>query len=365
MRIVITTGGTGGHIFPALALAEEIRKQQPDAYILFVGAQYGMEKELCKKANIPFIALNVQGFIGRGLKMFKAAYLLIKEYFKAVKILKEEKIDMVIGFGGYASAPCVIAGKNLRKKVYIHEQNAFFGSFNRHLAKYVTKIMLSMPIENSPHPQEVQEKYLLTGNPVRTEIAELANYPLKSTDTKKLLVLGGSLGAHSINVLMVSLLKNLAKENIKIVHQCGKRDYELVKEAYANSTYSSSCVHAFIDNMQEAYQNADFIIARAGASTLAELACLAKPSILIPFPYAAHNHQFYNAKTLESRKACILLEEKELFANDKILNKEKLLEKILLLANNLEERNTLARNIRTLAKADAVEKMYKVINEKN
>ncbi len=364
MRIIITTGGTGGHIFPALAFIEEIRTKNPSAHVLFVGAKYGMEEELCKKHNINFKAIEVQGFIGKGLKSVKAALLLLKGLFKAIKIIRDEKIDIVVGFGGYASAPSLLAAKALGKQIYFHEQNAFPGAVHRTFAVIAKKIFLAMPLAKNTFSENILQKCMLVGNPVRKEITSLLDLPIpQDSSSKKLLVLGGSLGAHSINRLIISLLEDLHKESIEITHQCGKSDYDFVKKAYENSPYSSSCVQPFISNMQDAYKNADFIIARAGASTIAELACASKASILIPFPHAAHNHQFHNAHALEEKQACLLLEEKRMYKDNEIIDKTLLLNTILLLAQKGEQRYTLARNIRTCAMTKAPSLMYDSITK--
>ncbi len=361
MRIIITTGGTGGHIFPAIALIKEIQRQNPSAYILFVGAEYGMEKEICEKENIPFVSLNVRGFVGRGFKSISALFLLYKAYFQAKKIVREYKIDTIVGFGGYASAPSILAARALKKNIFLAEQNAFPGAVNRYFADFANTIMLSIPVKEGLYNEEVAQKCVITGNPVREEIAQYADSEVSRTQSKKLLILGGSLGAQSINSLIISLLDDLHEHNIEITHQCGKSDFERVKEAYTQSKYPTSCVHAFVDDMQSAYANADFIIARAGASTIAEIACVAKATIFIPFPHAAHNHQFYNAQSLLEKNACLLIEEKEIYQENTVTNKELLLEKILYLAENADSRYTLACNVRTFAKKEATKEMYTII----
>ncbi len=364
MRFIITTGGTGGHIFPALALCDEIKKNLPQASILFIGANYGMEKELCKKRNIPFLGLEVEGFIGRGVKSLKALFLLFKAYFQAKKILKSNKIDIVVGFGGYASAPSILAAKSLKIPIFLAEQNAFPGSVNRYFASFAEKILLSIPIKKGIYSSENEQKCIITGNPVRNEIVEaskdISNINLRSS--KKLLILGGSLGAQSINSIIGSLLEDLHKEDIEIVHQCGKKDYERMCKIYEDSPYSSSCVQAFIDDMSTAYKNADFVIARAGASTIAELACMKKACLFIPFPFAAHNHQYYNAKTLEEKNACLLIEESSIFHENKVKNKELVLNSILeVFHKDNTKKEELKQNIATFAKPNAAKEMYDCI----
>ncbi len=364
MRFVITTGGTGGHIFPALALCEEIQKNNPNASILFIGAKYGMEKDLCHKRKIPFLALNVEGFIGRGVKCVKAFLLLIKAYFQAKKILKSNNIDVIIGFGGYASAPSILAAKSLNIPIFLAEQNAYPGTVHRYFARFAQKIMLSIPVKNGFFTKKIEEKCIITGNPVREEIALYATkeIEIKNRKSKKLLILGGSLGAASINSLIISLLDDLHKEGIEILHQCGKKDYERVCEAYKKGPYPTSCVQAFIDDMQTTYNEADCVIARAGASTIAELACMKKAALFIPFPFAAHNHQYYNAKALEEKNACLLLEEKELYHNNSVINNRKLLTNIsMIFDTNSLLKNELEENIAQFAKPFASKEMYQII----
>ncbi len=363
MNIIITTGGTGGHIFPALALAKEILEKEPSYKIIFVGAKYGMEEELCKKANLRFKSLEVQGFIGKGLKSIKALYLLFNAFFKAREIIKEENIDCVIGFGGYASAPSILAAKSLKKPIFFHEQNAFPGAVHRIFAAFAKKIMLSIPVEKTVFPQKIKQKCVLTGNPVRAEIANMLteNSNESNNEKIKIFILGGSLGAQSINSLICDILPKLHAEDIEITHQCGKADYERVKKIYEESAYSPTCVHAFIDDMKKAYSEADIVIARAGASTLAELACAKKPAILIPFPFAAHNHQYYNAKSLSEKEACILLEEHKMYKNKQVADSSLLLTHILSLASSKERRYTLSNNIKSFAKPHAVEQMFRLI----
>ncbi len=368
MNIIITTGGTGGHIFPALALAKEIQEKEANYKVIFVGAKNGMEEELCQKANVSFKALEVEGFIGRGLKSIKALFLLFNAFFKARQIIKDEKIDCVIGFGGYASAPSILAAKSLGKTIFFHEQNAYPGAVHRTFASFAKKIMLSIPVEKTVFPTKIKEKCILTGNPVRSEIAQLYTHErdeVENTKKIKLFILGGSLGAQSINSLIVDILPKLHHKDIEILHQCGKADYERVKSLYEESSYDASCVHAFIDDMKSAYETADIVVARAGASTLAELACVKKACILIPFPFAAHNHQYYNAKSLLDKDACILIEENKMYKNRKVTDSSLLITQILSLASSKERRYTLSQNIKTFAKPYAVEQMLKIIKNES
>ncbi len=366
MRYIITTGGTGGHIFPALALIEEIEKNDTDAQVLFVGAVNGMEEDICKMHDIPFKALRTKGFMGKGLKSVIAGFLLIIAYFKAKNLLKEFNPDMVVGFGGYASAPCVLAAKSLKVDIYLHEQNAYPGAVNRYFARFAKKIMLAMPIADGKFSEDIMQRCVLTGNPVRANIAEFGKEERNTKEHKELnlLVIGGSLGAHSINEIIISLLDKLCHENINIVHQCGKKDYEYVKNTYAMSPYPPTCVYAFIEDIKKAYDEADIVIARAGATSLAELACMKKAAIIIPFPYAAHNHQYYNAKVLEEKEACILIQEKEMYKDNTVINENILFNAITHLKIKKVLKMNLEKNIATFAKPYAAKSMYETIVNK-
>ncbi len=365
MRYIITTGGTGGHIFPALALIEEIQKNDTNADILFVGTVNGMEEDICSMMQIPFKALKVRGFMGKGIKSLIAAFLLISAFFKAKTILKEFKADMVIGFGGYASAPCVLAAKSMKVDIYLHEQNSYPGAVNRYFAPFAKKIMLAMPVVEGKFSKEIMQKCVITGNPVRANIAEHAKQDLKNKENKEfnLLVIGGSLGAHSINELIISMLDKLCHENINIVHQCGKKDYDYVKNCYDMSPYPSTCVFPFIEDIKKAYHEADIVIARAGATSLAELACMKKAAIIIPFPHAAHNHQYHNAQILKEKEACMLLEEKYMYKDNTIIDANILFEAIVHLKIKKVLKMNLENNIVPFAKPDAAKTMYDTITQ--
>lgn len=299
--IVLSTGGTGGHIFPALALAEAIKNKYEKCRIVFIGGKYGPEKELISKHGFEFIALPIRGIMGRGLAGFMQLAGLSLSILKSIYWLKKIKPQMVIGFGSYAGFAPVYAAKLLKIKRAIHEQNSFPGLTNRLLANKVDRVFLSFPDEFSIFPKD---KVVVTGNPIREEIKKVN---IKSDySSKNLLILGGSQGATAINKAVTNCLKELKKHKINIWHQTGKLDYSWVKEKY-EQFYPEARVNVFIEDMKEAYEYADLVLCRAGASTIAELCAVKRPSILVPYPYAIYDHQLKNARVLEKVGAALVV----------------------------------------------------------
>lgn len=322
-RIAITTGGTGGHVYPALAVAEQLHDK---AELFFIGSQYGPEVEMVKAYNIPFYGLPVRGVLGRKWKAFSALYSMIKAIVKARKLLQKCMPDIVVGFGSYASFAPLVAAKLKRIPIAIHEQNARPGLANRILARLADRVFLSVP--DTLHIF-TKSKVRYTGNPIRQSIINLHDKieDTRNSSTRHLLVLGGSLGAVAINSIVIDGLNRLFSNRIVIRHQTGARDWKRVKESYALYGATDSQVTPFIDDMAEAYQWSDLVLCRAGATTIAELAAVGKPSILIPFPYATHDHQTYNAQSLVRVGAAVLIPEKKVVEFDVI-------EKIIALFND-------------------------------
>lgn len=309
LRIILTTGGTGGHIFPALAVAEALRQKHPDVEILFIGGLYGPEKELAEKAGVAFVGLPVRGFIGRGLKALSALAAMSTSIGQAMNVIKEFKPHAIMGFGGYAAFAAVFAGWLLRFPCAIHEQNAIPGSANKLLGKMVQKICLSWPQPESGAGFRA-DRCVLTGNPIRSGIAALgAERP--AAQAPSLLIMGGSLGARAINNLAVDLLTELRAAGVRILHQTGKAEYEIVRKAYlekgCTEEEADAMVMPFIYDMDKAYQECSLALCRAGATTMAELAATGTPSILLPFPHAAHDHQTANARTMQDAEGGILI----------------------------------------------------------
>jgi UDP-N-acetylglucosamine--N-acetylmuramyl-(pentapeptide) pyrophosphoryl-undecaprenol N-acetylglucosamine transferase len=392
-RVILTTGGTGGHIFPALAVAEEIRRRYPGAMLLFMGGKYGQEADLAVNAGLDFIGLPVRGIMGRGLKGMGAALGMGRGLLTALAVMRKVKPQLVVGFGGYAAFAGVLAGRLSGVPTAIHEQNSFPGMSNRLLGKLVRKIFLSMPDNAGAF---AAEKTQLVGNPVRAGIAALyeqhlvrfssspqespkpgksyyggvdapspfdaagrAGQPSRTEEespphgtgrdgdahSPRLLVMGGSLGAKAINDGMIAAIGLFQEAGIEIRHQTGQADYERVRTAYRQDKAEHVRVEAFITNMSRAYAWADLVFCRAGASTLAEITAAALPSVLTPFPHAAQDHQRHNARYLEREGAAVLLEQAEFLRDPK-----KLADTLTGLLRDKEQLERMAQHSFALAK---------------
>ncbi len=319
-RVVLTTGGTGGHIFPALAVAQELQKTFPHVEILFIGSEYGPEKDLVTQAGIAFKGLAVRGFIGRGFRAVHAGASMVRAVFAARAIMKDFMPDVALGFGGYAAFAPLLAAKLCHIPTALHEQNAVVGVSNKILGKLVDKVFLSMPLSlldgNKDASQGFsKEKTVLTGNPVRAEVAAVANIE-HDFSGKKLFVLGGSLGAKALNDVIIAHIKALQAQGIYVRHQTGSKEYERVHAAYVEQGADVQGLSAFVHNMAEAYAEADLLLCRAGASTVAELAAAGRGAVFVPYPYATHDHQSYNARLLADIGAAKCFAEKDMHAQD-------------------------------------------------
>ena len=315
-NIIITAGGTGGHIYPAMTIADLLAAN--GAIITWVGTPNSMEAKLVpERFNIHYIkSVSIRG---KGLirKLTFPAKLIIS-IFKARAILDEIKADMVIGFGGYVSGSICLAAKLKKVPVIIHEQNARIGLTNRVLAKLAMKICFAFEIDNIKNYLSSKQlaKSIVVGNPVRKDIVEL-NYQDKifNKDKLNLLVLGGSLGAKAINDIIPGLIEKMNSINIPIKcwHQTGQLSFDSTKEKYDNIALENiKEVSPFIFNMAEAYEWADIVICRAGALTVSEIAIAGVPAIFVPFPFAVDNHQFYNAQMLVKREASFCIKQEDM-----------------------------------------------------
>ena len=303
-NIILTTGGTGGHIFPALAVAEELRRRNPNASLLFVGSLYGPEERLMRQAGIPFEGLPVRGLLGRGFKAVGAGAQMALAVGKAVGILRRFKPDVVAGFGGYAAFAPMLAARILGVPGVLHEQNAIAGASNRFLARLARRVCISLPNTSGFD----MKKCVFTGNPVRAAVSAVGQVD-RHRQTRRLLVMGGSQGAHALNAFMLENLAEFRGAGVEIRHQTGLTDEGSVRAAYMAAGYAPECVSAFIDDMAGAYAWADVALCRAGASTVAELCAAGLPSVLVPFPYAIHDHQTRNAEVLTRSGAAVLVPE--------------------------------------------------------
>lgn len=304
-KIIITTGGTGGHIFPALATCEELKANWPDVDILFMGATYGAEAKLAAAAGLRFRGLPGKGVLGKGWKAFPAMAANMLALLIALAEVKDFAPCVVAAFGGYASFPAALAARILGIPLLLHEQNAIVGTVNKLLGRLAATRCASLP-----RTQGLREPYVFTGNPVRNAIAQADRN--RTGTGRRLLVLGGSQGATALNRQIVSILKDLRAQDVQLLHQTGTKDIEFVRNAYAEAGYAPECARPFIDNMQEAYGWADLAFCRAGASTVAELCIAGLPAVLVPFPAAIHDHQTLNAQAMLQAGAARLLPESEL-----------------------------------------------------
>ena len=318
-RFIISGGGTGGHIFPAIAIADELKRRLPDAEILFVGAKDRMEMQKVPQAGYPIEGLWISG-LQRKLSWQNLLFPLkfISSLLKSRSIIKRFKPDAVIGTGGFASGAVVKVAGQMGIPTFIQEQNSYAGITNKMLAKNAHKICVAYDAMEQFFPKE---KIVKTGNPIRDGLLNIAEYRSEGlsyfhldSERKTLLVLGGSLGARRINQLIEQQLPLFEQLGVQVLWQCGKLYYEEYKK------YNSEQVHvlAFIDRMELAYAAADVIISRAGASSVSELCVVGKPVIFIPSPNVAEDHQTKNARAIADKQAAILLRESELneqFAN--------------------------------------------------
>ncbi|NDV25446.1 undecaprenyldiphospho-muramoylpentapeptide beta-N-acetylglucosaminyltransferase [Desulfovibrio sp. JC010] len=303
-RIVLTTGGTGGHVFPALAVASEIKTRFPDCEILFLGG-HGPEREMVERAGITFKGLPAKGVLGGGIKKVFSSLWIVAALFMALKEIASFKPDAVIGFGGYAGFCPVLAAWLLGVPTAIHEQNSVPGVTNRILGKVVKKVFASFEDRNGSFPAT---KTVVVGNPVRKEIIGSG----KCANPKAVLVFGGSQGAAAINDAIIQGLTKLKEAGISLRHQTGKSDFEKVRRAYEENGMDVERVSPFIHDMGEAYAEASLVVCRAGASTVFEVAAAGKPAIFIPFPQATHDHQTGNGRSLADLGAAVLIPQDEL-----------------------------------------------------
>ncbi len=314
VRLMLTGGGTGGHLFPAIATAEALCHRLPGSEVLFVGTRRKMDRASLEQYGYATRAIHSKGLKGKKLiPLIQGMALLPLSCLEAMYHILRFRPHLVVGVGGYVTGPVVAAAKLLGKPTLIHEQNSVPGLANRKLGALVSKICLSLPGSEKWFPQE---KTRLTGNPVRKAILALA---AKETKKKEgpltLLVLGGSLGAHRLNELVTEAfgLGPSGLQGVKVIHQTGPNDAQMVRAAYRGHNIEAT-VSPFFQEMAEVYEEVDLLVSRAGATTLAELAVLGKPAILIPYPYAADNHQEKNAEFYVQGGGAMMFVEKELTA---------------------------------------------------
>ena len=354
---MVVAAGTGGHIYPGLAIAEYFLEQSN--HVSWVGTPKGMENSLVDKYKIPFFSINISGVRGRGLlPWLQLPFILFVSIIQSIKVLRVEKPNFVIIMGGYVGIPMAIASKVLGIHLIIHEQNAIPGMANKVISKIANQIYSGF--ENSLKQSKV------IGNPIRKTISNIQNPQQRfknKTGPMKILILGGSLGASSFNRLLPPILNKLSLTNkIEVVHQSGEKHYEELVRTYNKLLQQNKksswllSTEKFIYDIEEKYRWADIVIARSGALTVSEFIEAGIASILIPFPYAVDNHQYYNAKILEDKKGSYIINENEI--------KNKLLE-VLLKINRKECLLMASRAQKNKLSSNVAHKIYSYCEEKN
>ncbi|MDA8428655.1 MAG: undecaprenyldiphospho-muramoylpentapeptide beta-N-acetylglucosaminyltransferase [Geobacteraceae bacterium] len=328
MKLLIAGGGTGGHLFPGMAVAEEFLARDPSNQVLFVGTERGIEARAVPAAGYPLELISAAGMRGKGgFSQIKGAAMMLLGYSQSRKVLKHYRPDFVLGVGGYASLPMVLAARGMQVPCFIHEQNAIPGMTNKLLARFARQVFITLEESAKFFPED---RILVTGNPLRRQILDMVarqNSPAVPPLTERgsehgeqgagrcfrLFVFGGSQGAHAINMAMMSALPQLADlaGRLEICHQTGEADCPAVRGAYSGSQIAAS-VQPFISDMATEYHKADLIICRAGATTIAEVTACGKACLFIPFPHAVDDHQRRNAEALLKKQACFMLLEHEL-----------------------------------------------------
>lgn len=355
MRVVISAGGTGGHIYPALAIINKIKKEEPDSEFLYIGTHNRMEKDIVPKLNIPYEGIEITGFKRKlTLDNVKTVVNFLKAKKPCIKLVREFKPDVVIGCGGYVTVPVILAGKKLGYKTFIHEQNSVVGLSNKYLSKYADKVGVSFESTLSEFPKN---KVVLTGNPcsekaIATKSADLSEYGL-TNDKKLVLIVMGSLGSKTINDKMIDYVYAFRNKSYQVIYVTGNDYYDKVK----NRVFPDNVkVVPFIQNLPAVMKCADLMVSRAGASTISEITALGIPTIFIPSPYVTNNHQYKNAMDLVKKDAALILEENNLTKNNFIKTVDDILD-------NDDEYNKIKTNISKLGITDSSSRIYNILKE--
>lgn len=350
-RFLFAGGGTGGHLYPAIAVANEIKKIKPESEIIFVGTKSRIEGRVVPKLGYGFKSIWIKGFARKfNFENFLFPLKLFVSLIQSVVISFRFKPKVAIGSGGYVAGPAIWGASVLGAKIILMESNSYPGITTRLLERYADE--LHVAFEDSKKYLRKPEKVKVTGNPVRTELGstkkeEAKKYFGLDEEKKTILVLGGSLGAASINEAIADCIEELEKKSLQIIWQTGKNYYH----NYKNINFSSVKILDFIEDMDKAYSACDVLVARAGATTIAELTVLGIASILVPSPHVAENHQYYNAKSLADNDAAVLIKDSDV--------KKVLQNKIIEIAGDEEQLKSLSENAKKLSKPEAANTIAK------
>lgn len=313
-RALIMAGGTGGHIFPGIAVADELKSQGWD--ICWLGTADRMEAQLVPKAGYPIEFIDVAGVRGNGLnRLLAAPFRIIKSIVQSFRVMRKIQPHIVIGMGGFASGPGGVAAKLLSIPLVVHEQNAAAGLTNRLLAKLATRVLLGFEGAFSGELSN-PSKFIFTGNPVRTEFSQARQLPRDDTSVVNILVVGGSLGAQTLNQNLPKAFGQLTEAKFNIRHQCGSNNQEEVQNAYDVHQVKNVTVSPFIDDMASAMAWADLVVCRAGALTVAEVAAIGVAALFVPLPHAVDDHQTKNAMVITTNGGGLLVSQKQLEAGE-------------------------------------------------
>lgn len=361
MKVLLSGGGTGGHVYPAIAIANRIKEEHPEAEIVFVGTAKGIESEIVPKYGYELKTVTVQGFKRKiDFDNVKRVFKLFKGLEQSRRVVKKFKPDLVIGTGGYVSGPVLFNASMNKVPTVIHEQNSFPGVTNKILAKMVTKVLTSFEDSHQRFPEGTRDKLVLTGNPVRKEILmarkNSARRNLGITEDKKMvLCYGGSGGSEDINNAMKLVIENMVKDDIAFIFATGKYYYEEFSNSISDIQLKPyQRVVPYLEDMANALAASDLVIGSAGAISLAEITALGKPSIIIPKAYTAENHQEYNAKSIEKQGAGIAILEKD-------LTPQNLNETVFKLLGDKEKLIDMANASMEIGKPEAIDLIYNEI----
>lgn len=356
MRICIATGGTGGHVYPAISFARAVLAQYQDAEVLFIGNNDRMEAHEIPALGFQFIGLDARGFNGSLFAKVNAAIKTLKSRGKALKILKDYQPDFVIGFGGYITVPVLSAAHALKIPTMLHEQNSYAGKANRALASTVDAIVTCYAENTGQFPRE---KTFLLGNPRTFELKNITHDPLLlesyglHSEIATVLIVMGSLGSESVNHLMIDVLENLRGKNFQVLYVTGKKHYaEFASLVEDDDTIK---IVAYVDQLRLMNQ-VDLIVCRGGATTAAEITAVGLPSIIIPSPYVPNNHQVLNAKSLADSGGAIMIEERDMSANS-------LAKTIIELISNADHLKIMGDHAKRLGKPDAANQMILLMED--
>lgn len=350
-KLLIAGGGTGGHLFPAVAVAEEFLSRSLDHEVLFINAGRPLDRKILGKKGLNFVTVSITGLNRVGwLQKAKSLFLFPFALYQALSVVRAFEPQVLFSVGGYSAAPAALAAKIMGLPLLLHEQNSIPGLTTRILARFADEAHVSFP--GTPLPLD-EKKYFVSGNPVREELLFCRKRRRGKNAAMNLLILGGSQGAHAINEIVCQSLPLLKLLGIRFVHQTGTAELEKVKEAYKTNGVEAEIL-PFIEDMKTAYAQADLVFCRAGATTVAELTAAGLGAVLVPFPAAADNHQFQNAKTLADAGAGIIVEERS-------LDQESLAALLSDLARNPEKTEEMARKALLLAPKNAAKKITNAI----